>query len=215
MADFGLTSAFNGTPRRDGIVWRVTPNGKRTRIVKRGIIDPNFVVVRADGSLLVSDDSVNEIWQVLPNGELSLFSTAINNPNGMVLSQDKRTLYVAQIFDGINPIVWDNRIWALPLDEAGQVAGPPEVLAAVGEGHDGLAMDKHGRIYTASNNSGQILRIDPHDGEIVVICEGVEGVASLAFGQGEFDKEAIYGTNHRTGVVFSVHVGVEGAKLEN
>lgn len=213
MADFGLASAFDGVPRRDGIVWRITPEGKRTRIVKKGIIDPNFIVVRPDGSLLVSDDSVNEIWHVSPSGELTLFTDTINNPNGMAVSLDGRTLYVAQIFDGINPIVWDNRIWALPLDESGQPAGAPTVLAAVGEGHDGLAMDRYGRVYTASNNSGEILRIDPTSGEVTVICDNVWGVASLAFGQGEFDPQAIYMTNFRTGNVCVVHVGVEGAEL--
>jgi sugar lactone lactonase YvrE len=213
MADFGRTSAFEGTPRRDGIVWRITPEGKRTRVVKKGIIDPNFIVVREDGSLLVSDDSTNEIWQVAPDGELALFTDAIDCPNGMALSLDGRTLYVAQIFDGILPIVWDDRIWKLPLGEDGQPAGPPELLAQVGMGHDGLAMDIHGRVYTASNNSGEILRIDPADGAVTVICEDVEGVASLAFGQGAFDHQAIYATNHQSGIVFSVHVGVAGAPL--
>ncbi len=213
VADFGRTSAFNGTPRRDGIVWRVTPAGERTRIVKKGIIDPNFIVLRPDGSFLVSDDAVNEIWHVSTAGELTLFTDAIGNPNGMVVAPDGRTLYVAQIFDGISPIVWDDRIWKLPLDETGWPAGPPEVLVAAGEGHDGLAMDIHGRVYTASNNTGQILRIDPSDGAVTVICEGVAGVASLAFGRGDFDHRAIYGTSMRSGLLFSVHVGVEGATL--
>jgi len=213
FADFGRASAFDGNPRRDGIVWRVTPEGKRSRVVKKGIIDPNFIVVRSDGSFLVSDDSINEIWHVAPGGELTLFCNAINGPNGMVVSPDGRTLYVAQIFDGIRPIVWDDRIWKLPLDETDWPAGPPELLAATGEGHDGLAMDVHGRVYTASNHTNQVLRIDPRDGAVTVICENVEGVASLAFGQGEFDHEAIYGTTMRSGIVFSVHVGVEGYPL--
>ena len=213
VADFGRTSAFDGTPRRDGIIWRITPEGERRRLVKKGIIDPNFIVVRRDGSLLVSDDSVNEIWLVAPDGTLRMFSDEIHNPNGMVLAQDGRSLYVAQIFDGITPIVWDDRIWRIPLTRGGRPDGEPELVAQAGSGHDGLAADIHGRLYSASNNSGQILRIDPEDGTVVVICEGVEGVASLAFGQGAFDHEAIYATNHRTGLVFSVHVGVEGAPL--
>lgn len=213
FADFGRASAFNGSPVRDGIVWQVTPEGKRTRVVKKGIIDPNFVVVREDGSFLVSDDSTNEIWHVSADGELTLFSDAIDCPNGMVLSPDGRTLYVAQIFKSIGPVVWDDRIWKLPLDESGWPGGPPELLIATGEGHDGLAMDVHGRIYTASNHTNQVLRIDPDSGEVIVICEGVDGVASLAFGQGAFDHQAIYGTTMRAGIVFSVHVGVEGFPL--
>lgn len=212
-ADFGPTSAFNGMPGRDGIVWRVSPGGERTRVVSGGIVDPNFIVVRPDGSLLVSDDAVNEIWHVSRTGKLTLFCNAIGNPNGMVVSPDGRDLYVAQIFDGINPIVWDNRVWRLPLDEKGWPAAAPELLVAAGEGHDGLAMDAFGRVYTASNNSGQILRIDPRDGSVTVVCEGVDGVASLAFGRGAFDHTSIYATNHRNGLVFFVRVGVAGAQL--
>ncbi len=211
-ADFGRGSAFDGRPVRDGIIWRISPEGERKRILKKGIIDPNFILVRRDGSFLVSDDAVNEIWSVAPDGELTLFTDTINNPNAWLSRRRPHPLRGPDLRRH-RP----HRLGRPDLEAAagrgGGAGGSPEVLAEVGEGHDGLAMDVFGRVYTASNNSGEILRIDPANGEVVVICEDIGGVASLAFGRGDFDRRAIYATNHRTGDVLSVHVGVEGAEL--
>ncbi|MFC1662534.1 SMP-30/gluconolactonase/LRE family protein, partial [Gemmatimonadota bacterium] len=119
VADFGPTNRFNDGPNNDGIVWRVTPEGERT-VVAEGIGDPNAILVREDGSFLVSDDATNEIFLVGPGGEVSLFTDMIDHPNGMVFSLDGQTLFVAQIFTGIDPIVPDDRIWAIPLGEGGR-----------------------------------------------------------------------------------------------
>ncbi|MGD2216763.1 MAG: SMP-30/gluconolactonase/LRE family protein [Gemmatimonadales bacterium] len=214
MADFGPTNRFNHGPNADGIVWRITPEGEKTRVVDGGIGDPNFVLVRPDGSFLVSDDATDEIFLVDPQGRLTLFTDAIGHPNGLALSADGSTLYVAQIFGSLRPLAIDDRVWALPLED-GQPAGPPEVLARLGEGaaNDGLALDELGRIYVAANGTGQIWRIDPATRETVLVAEGMPGVASMAFGQGEFDGQAIYATSTRTGRVWEVKVGVGGAPL--
>jgi sugar lactone lactonase YvrE len=212
VADFGPTNAFGHGPNDDGLVWRITPEGD-TSIVATGIGDPNFVLVREDGSFLVSDDAVNEIW-IVDNGIARLFTDSIAHPNGMVSSADGSILYVAQIFSEIDPYVWNNRIWALPL-QGGEPAGSPELVCTTGEhlGPDGLAMDELGRIYVAANQSGSVLRVDPADGSVEVIVEDLPGVASLAFGRGAFDHHAIYATSTRTGRVWKIPVDVAGAEL--
>ncbi len=213
VADFGPTNAFAHGPNSDGIVWRITPDGGTT-VAASGIGDPNFIVVLEDGSFLVSDDAVHEIWIVDPGGTVRLFTTTIGHPNGLLVSEDRTTLYVAQIFESINPIVWDNRIWALPL-AGSNPAGPPELLTTTGndQGPDGMAMDVLGRIYVALNLAGKILRINPDDGSSVLIAENMPGVASLAFGQGSFDPNAIFATSTSTGRVWEVYVGIAGAEL--
>jgi len=195
-------------------VWRITPEGEKRRVVDGGIGDPNFVLVLADGSFLVSDDATDEIFLVDREGTLSLFTDAIGHPNGMALSADGSTLYVAQIFTSLRPLVIDDRVWALPQVD-GAPAGEPTVVARLGEraANDGLAMDELGRIYVAANGQGKIWRIDPTDGRTTLIAEDMPGVASLAFGKGAFDHEAIYATSTRTGKVWEVKVGVRGAPL--
>jgi sugar lactone lactonase YvrE len=214
MADFGPTNRFDTGPNANGIVWRITPEGEKTRIVDGGIGDPNFVLVRPDGSFLVSDDATDEIFLVDTQGRVTLFTDAIGHPNGLALSADGSTLYVAQIFVSLRPLVIDDRVWALPLED-GQPAGEPGVIARLGEqaANDGLALDELGRIYVAANGQGKIWRLDPASGETVLIAENMPGVASLAFGQGRFDHQAIYATSTRTGRVWEVKVGVGGAPL--
>jgi hypothetical protein len=55
--------------------------------------------------------------------------------------------------------------------------------------------------------------VDPATGETVLIAENMPGVASLAFGQGEFDHHAIYATSTRTGKVWEVKIGVGGSPV--
>jgi sugar lactone lactonase YvrE len=214
MADFGPTNRFNHGANVDGIVWRITPEGQKTRVVDGGIGDPNFVLVLSDGSFLVSDDATDEIFLVGADRSIRLFSDAVGHPNGLALSPDGSTLYVAQIFESLRPLVPDDRVWAVPL-EAGQPTGQPTVLARLGDGaaNDGLAVDEVGRVYVAANGLGQLWRIDPGSGETTLIAENMPGIGSLAFGKGAFDRHAIYATSPRTGRVWEVKVGVAGAEL--
>lgn len=216
MADFGPTNRFNLGPNADGIVWRVTPGGDTTRVVDGGIGDPNFVMVLADGSFLVTDDATDEILWVGEDGQPRLLTDAVPHPNGIALSLDGNTLYVAQIFESLRPMVPSGKLWAVPLED-GDVAGLPVLVIDLGDqaANDGIALDEHGRIYVAANGFGQIWRVDPSTGESVLIAEDMPGAASIAFGQGEFDPQAIYVTSTRTGKVWEVAVGARGAPLQH
>jgi sugar lactone lactonase YvrE len=211
-ADFGPLNVFGDGPNDDGVVWRITPEGHKT-VVASGIADPNFIVVLDDGSFLVSDDGCDRIYHVTTEGEVSLFSDAIDYPNGMALSRDGAVLYVAQIFEQLDPFVPSDKIWAMPIENQ-RPAGEPRLLARTGGSMvDGLAIDENGLIYVADNGSGSIRRIDPNNGEVEVIAEGMPHVASLVFGEGEFDRQSIYATSTRRGggKIWKVNVGVSGA----
>jgi sugar lactone lactonase YvrE len=213
-ADFGPTNVFRHGPNDDGIVWRVTPEGEK-RVDATGIADPNFILVRKDGSYLVSDDGTNKIYLVETDGTVSLWTNAIAHPNGMVFSLDGSKVYVAQIFKQLDPIVPDDRVWALRIED-GRPVGEPELVGATGEGAiDGLAIDELGRIYIADNGAGKIFRLDPSSRQLVLIAEGMPHVASLVFGEGEFDHHALYATStfRGGGRIWKVHVGVRGAEL--
>lgn len=217
VADFGPTNAFRDGRNSDGIVYRISPEGEREPHAL-GIGDPNFILVRADGSYLVSDDATADIYLVSPRGEVELYTTAVNHPNGLVLSADGSTLYVAQIFTNIRPVVMDNAIWAIRLEE-GRPARDARLLVRAGPGAavDGLAMDSLGRIYIAANRAGELWRYDPAIEEMLLIASGMFGLASLAFGEGEFDRGSIYATatfsGGRGGKIWRIPVGIDGAKL--
>jgi sugar lactone lactonase YvrE len=216
MADFGPTNRFNLGPNIDGIVWRITPEGEKTRIVDGGLGDPNALWVRSDGYFLVSDDATDEIFIADMDGNVGVFTDLVGHPNGIAISADGSQLYVAQIFKSIRPILPDGRLWAVPLND-GLPTGPAELIVDLGDtaANDGIALDELGRIYVASNGAGQIWRVAPETKETVLIAENMPGVASLAFGKGAFDHLAIYATSTRTGRVWEVKVGIGGASLQH
>jgi sugar lactone lactonase YvrE len=217
VADFGPTNAFRHDRNTDGIVWRISPEGEKTAHAT-GIGDPNFILVREDGSYLVTDDATADIYVVEPDGTVALYTTAVNHPNGIVLSLDGSVLYVAQMFSNIRPVVGVSKIWALRLQD-GKPYKDAKLVAETGPQAfvDGLAMDARGRVYIAANREGRIWRYDPGLDELIIIAEGVFGAASIAFGEGDFDRQSIYVTTTfsagRGGIIWQIPVGIKGAPL--
>lgn len=217
VADFGPTNAFRHGRNTDGIIWRITPEGEKSEAAL-GIGDPNFILVRSDKSYLVSDDATADIYLVSPEGDVELYTTAVNHPNGLAHSLDESVLYVGQIFTNIRPVVPDDAVWAIRLED-GQPKKDAKLAVRAGPGAaiDGLATDRLGRIYIAANGAGKLWRYDPASDEMTLIAEGMFGLASLAFGEGEFDAQSIYATATfaagRGGKIWRIPVGIEGAPL--
>ena len=215
VCDFGPTNVFKDGPNDDGVVWRVTPEGVKTAAAK-GIPDPNFILMLPDQTFLVSDDGADKIYRATPDGKVRIWSQAVPWPNGLALSPDRKTLYIAQIFATFKPkITGDNRLWALTLDDRFEPVGAPHVVARVGHFLDGLAMDIEGRVYIADNNGGKIWRYDPETDRTILIAEGMPHVASLVFGEGDFETESLYATCTFSGggKIWKIPVGVKGQPL--
>ncbi|MFK8002304.1 MAG: SMP-30/gluconolactonase/LRE family protein [Polyangiales bacterium] len=211
VGEFGPLAFNVDGENTDGSVVSLTPAGE-VSTVTTGIGDPNFIHVRADGSLLVSDDFTDIIYAVSPSGELTTFLQGIQSPNGIVESLDGSELYVAQTFSQVDPsFVFDDRVWRVPLNPEGP--GTPELLASLGGSgaNDGVTLDALGRLYVAANVDGEVWRIDPATNEVVLVAENMPFVASLAFGEGEFNRTSIYATQLFGGVVWELPVGVAGA----
>lgn len=209
-ADFGPTNAFADGPNDDGIIWRITPEGKKT-VYATGIGDPNALVQLHDGTWLVSDDATHNIYR-LHSGKAEIWSQSVPFPNGLAISPDGKTLYAAQSFSAIGPVVADDKIWAIAIRD-GNKAGAARVIAKTEAAPDGLAVDDRGRLYIADNGSGTLRRLDPETGEQVVLARGLTHIASLAFGRGRFDRESIYATSTEKGggAIWRIKVHAKGA----
>jgi len=175
------------------------------------------VTVRADGSLLVSDDFGDVIYQIPPGGgEASIWYKGIEAPNGMAFSPDGSTLFVAQTFPAAGVMTsFDSRVWSLPVTGPGSDPGQVELLASLSPGaaNDGMAVDENGMVYVAANVIGMIIRIDPADGSTTTIAQDLPFVASLAFGQGKFSPTSLYATQLFGGNVWEIPVGVRGVPM--
>jgi len=221
-ADFGPLVFPQHGPNRDGVVWRITPEGDTTRVAS-GIGDPNAIVVLPDNSFLVSDDFTHYIYHVTPQGVVSVFSDSIPFPNGLALSADGSVLYVARIFSRApaEPAParfqdFSDEVWRLPLHDY-RLAGSPEVVFRTGgeTGPDGLAVDVEGRVYLTAARAGQLWRFDAQTGKGELLADELPGLASIAFGRGDFDHESLYAMQIRGGRVLRLQVGARGARLHH
>ncbi|MCB9477895.1 MAG: SMP-30/gluconolactonase/LRE family protein [Deltaproteobacteria bacterium] len=184
------------------------------------IPDANFLVLRPDGSVLVSDDFSDKIYEV-PNGggdATNWLKGDLVYSNGMVFAPDGMTLYVARSFKNyFGPIpVPDNRIFQVSLDSPYGDPVEATLLAEVGDKStpDGLAMDENGKIYVCANTNGTVIRFDPITLEQEVVAEDLGGVASLAWGTGgDFPETTLYATRLFAGEVVAMPIGVRSAKL--
>jgi gluconolactonase len=129
---------------------------------------PNDLVVHPRGWVYFSDpyyvgteplalDHMS-VFRVDPNGKVHRATTDISKPNGVILSPDAKTLYVAETDNGATglepkgtpPKPSRYTLNAFPIKDDGTL-GPKRVLADFGKdgGIDGITTDTAGRIYAA------------------------------------------------------------------
>ncbi|MFT5470504.1 MAG: gluconolactonase [Verrucomicrobiales bacterium] len=146
---------------------------------------PNDIVIDRKGRIYFTDpkyvgpeemelDSF-DVYRLDPDGSLKVATTAIDKPNGIILSPDQKTIYIAETDNGSakadiekNPTRGRMTLNAFPVDKTGDL-GEKRVVADFGDqlGVDGMTMDTEGRIYAA-------VRSDPGFGIYIFSPEGKE-----------------------------------------
>ena len=56
--------------------------------------DPNYGLRQPDGTFLPGELAFNGLFRLKPNGELTLLNAAFDVPNGLVVTDDQKTLLV-------------------------------------------------------------------------------------------------------------------------
>lgn len=159
---------------------------------------PNDVVVASDGAIWFTDPPYGIVQPheghpgereyggchvfrfVEATGELSVATSAVQEPNGVAFSPDERILYVSDTSvalrrDGTG----EHCIHAFAVDEQWRLA-PLGVLASIEPGvPDGLRVDVEGRIWTSSADGVQVLGAD---GATLGRIPVPEVVGNLCFG---------------------------------
>ena len=166
-----------------------------TRFEGKRLNSPNDAVFSRRGDLYFTDPPYgltglnyspdkelphNGVYRLSPDGRLELITASLSFPNGIGLSPDERTLYVANS-DSRRP-VW----LAISLSESGAVVGERVLydatdLAAQGlrGSPDGFAGDQKGRLI--ASGPGGILFISP-DGELLDHVRTPQTASNVAFG---------------------------------
>lgn len=124
------------------------------------------------------------VYRIGADRKAVLVTKDVDKPNGIALSPDGRTLYVADHDNGTDQILPDAppskpgamKIYAFPLDEGGDVSGERKTLIdfGAGPGIDGMTVDVKGHLYLS-------LR-DPHRPGIVIVDPGGKELGFVATG---------------------------------
>lgn len=176
---------------------------------------PNDVIVRSDGMIFFTDPpyglpggmDASELgfsgaYALDPkSGTVTLVSKDFNRPNGLCLSPDEKTLYVADTEGTHQPAEKKGDIWAFVADDQGNYGGGK--LFCQLPFPDGIKADTAGNVWATCAAGVQVFG---PDGALVETVEVPEGPANCGFG-GE-DGKTLFITA-RTGV-YSVKTSVPG-----
>lgn len=125
------------------------------------------------------------VYRIERDGKVVEITHDVEKPNGIALSPDETTLYVADHNNGSDRIDPDApppkkgamKIYAFPLGPDGLVDGPRETLVDFGEepGVDGMCVDVQGNLYLTWRTLVQpgVLVVDPDGKEVAFISTGV------------------------------------------
>jgi gluconolactonase len=124
------------------------------------------------------------VYRLDPDGKVSEVTHTPEKPNGIILSPDERTLYVADHNNGTDridpaapaPKPGAMKVYAFPLDADGRVKEPGKVLIDFGSesGCDGMTIDAKGNVYLAVRSLKRpgIWVLDPEGKETAYIPTG-------------------------------------------
>lgn len=146
--------------------------------------DPPYGLENQDDDTL-KEMSFNGVYLLDTTGNVTLLDSTLTRPNGIALSPDEKTLYVANSDS-------KNAIWmAYDLTESG-IANPRVLFDATSmiqnrQGvPDGLKIDKKGNLY--ATGPGGVLILSPEGKHLGTILTGVE-TANCAFNE---DQSVLY-----------------------
>jgi gluconolactonase len=153
---------------------------------------PNDLVIDSRGRIYFSDPrylgpeprelEYRAVYRIDRDGTVVEVTHDVEKPNGIALSPDERTLYVADHNNGTDSIGEGTpkpgamKVYAFPLGPDGLVSGQRKTLVDFGDqaGCDGMTVDSQGHIYLTARSAKRpgVLVIDPAGKEVAFIPTG-------------------------------------------
>ena len=172
----------------------------------------NDLVFASNGDLYFTDqgqsglqDPTGRVFRLSGDGGLDLILDNVPSPNGLVLTPDEKTLYVA--------VTRTNNIWRVPLKESGPVTKVGVFIQLSGGiGPDGLAIDEEGNLAIAHPGLGAVW-VFSRAGEPILRINVSAGAhpTNLAYG-GEV-RRTLYITEADTGTIQTATLDVPGRPM--
>jgi sugar lactone lactonase YvrE len=173
---------------------------------------PNDMALARDGTLYASDPHwrrrEGQVWRIVPagdgmgRGDVMASARKLTTTNGIDLSPDEKTLYVAESET--------REIWAYRVD-GGRLAAPRLVKKFSDFSLDGIRTDIDGRIYVARILKGTIEVLAPDGKTIREIALRAREPTNLAFGGP--DGKTVYVTQRQGGFIETFRVDRPGREF--
>lgn len=214
----GRLLAACGAHKGAQAVCEITPDGKVKPIVSKFMGKrfnaPNDLVVLPDGTIYFSDPRyVGEepieldhmsVYRVTPDGKVTRVTTDIQKPNGVNISPDGKTLYVAETNNGSTDVTKEDpdvkkgrmTLNAFRIKKDGTL-GKKRVLVDFGkeDGTDGMTIDAQGNIYAAvRSESRHGIIVFTKKGKELAYIPTAELPTNCCFGNGD-DSKTLYVTS--------------------
>jgi gluconolactonase len=162
---------------------------------------PNDVTITTDGVIFFSDPryvgnepreiETENVYRIDPDGTLTQLITDVEKPNGLILSPDMKTLYVA---DSASKATGARTLLAYPL-KADKSVGPKKLLHDFKEGRgiDGMVIDTDGNIFAAAG-TGKLagIYVFTPEGKQIGFLATPEDPSNCVFG--DKDRKTLYVT---------------------
>ncbi|MBM3784967.1 MAG: SMP-30/gluconolactonase/LRE family protein [Acidobacteria bacterium] len=204
-------------------ILKVTPAKKVSTVAKGFEKDPktskgpNDLVVAKDGTIYFTAPNGYDgtapngtIYRIDAKGKTSVFSEEITGPNGILLSQDEKTLYVAH-----NTAANTSKIEMWPLNVDGTAGARKELVTIEGCQADGMDVDTEGALWLTCYSFGTAYRVTTAGKITHKITTEQKALTNCKFGRGA-NQNTLYLTSSDmdrvTGYVYKATVPVGGTR---
>ena len=166
---------------------------------------PNDIVVRRDGHIYFTDPLFTPlenreldfygVYHLEQNGKMELVAQPKGRPNGIALSPDGRTLYVANSDE--------RNVRAYDVDKKGKTTNERVLIPKLPGGPDGMRVDAKGNLYITARG----IAVYSAQGQEIGRIEVPENPRNCAFGDADF--RTLYITGQKT--LYRVRLETPGA----
>ena len=175
-----------------GRVSRTLANGTVEAVVSvyggANLNSPNDIIVRSDGNVYFTDPNYagsaqpkQNVFRIAPGASVAtVVDDTLSKPNGIALSPDQNTLYVASSASN-----FVNK-YTLAVDGT---PGPASKFIASLAAPDGIAVDDAGNLYAATNTGVSVYKSDATPIGVIAIPNG-KRASNIAFG--DADRKTLY-----------------------